>query len=257
MSTTSTTEQQSQLTGQIGRESNATKFWPTYFLALFLGIFAAHRFYNRSPHRVLMLLTLGGFGLWTFIDLLTILLGKFKDEHGIAIPNAKPSVSWAIFVVSAVIGMASGGSEPRADNSNRPAAPSANSGVSRTSGAADVERQVWEILTDKSEFAGSPLVGSLRVQVRVAFFSESGMKCFMYKGAVGSTTIDLIGRDGMVERNQSEFKIRFNVFKASDGSFTEMGTATVSGSMANGEIKSLHYTESFTQAAGMEFELRR
>ena len=31
---------------------------------------------------VLMILTLGGFGIWTLIDFIMILLGKFSDKHG-------------------------------------------------------------------------------------------------------------------------------------------------------------------------------
>ena len=82
------------------------KFWPAFLLCMFLGCFGAHRFYLKSPRRVLMLCTLGGFGLWALVDCVTILLGKFKDEAGALIPNPKPAVSWAVFALCVAIGMA-------------------------------------------------------------------------------------------------------------------------------------------------------
>jgi hypothetical protein len=84
-------------------------FWTTFLLALFLGIFGAHRFYNKSPKSILMLVTLGGFGIWTLIDVLTIIFGKFKDAEGRYIENPKPAAAWTVLVLFAII-FGSGGS---------------------------------------------------------------------------------------------------------------------------------------------------
>lgn len=57
------------------------------FLCLFAGIFGAHRFYVRKwGTGLLMLLTLGGCGLWVLIDLILIALNKFDDKSGKIIP---------------------------------------------------------------------------------------------------------------------------------------------------------------------------
>jgi len=52
-------------------------------LCWFLGIFGAHRFYvGKVGTGVLMLVTLGGFGIWALIDLIIIVVGSFRDQEG-------------------------------------------------------------------------------------------------------------------------------------------------------------------------------
>ena len=52
-------------------------------LCFFLGVFGAHRFYLRkNGTAVLMILTLGGLGIWALIDLIFIAVGSFRDKEG-------------------------------------------------------------------------------------------------------------------------------------------------------------------------------
>ena len=58
-------------------------FAPTLILCLLLGVFGIHRFYVRKIGTgILMLLTLGGFGIWQLIDTIRIAMGSFEDSKG-------------------------------------------------------------------------------------------------------------------------------------------------------------------------------
>jgi len=85
-----------------------TKFYMTFFLGVFLGILGVHRFYLRKIGTGLFqLVTLGGLGIWWLVDMILILLGKFKDKQGLAIPNINPKLSWSVFAAVVIIGLAS------------------------------------------------------------------------------------------------------------------------------------------------------
>jgi hypothetical protein len=52
-------------------------------VAFLLGVFGAHRFYvGKIGTGILMLGTLGGFGLWYLYDLILIGAGEFRDSDG-------------------------------------------------------------------------------------------------------------------------------------------------------------------------------
>jgi TM2 domain-containing membrane protein YozV len=54
----------------------------TLLLCLFLGTVGAHRFYvGKIGSGIGQLLTMGGCGIWTLIDLIMILTGKFTDAN--------------------------------------------------------------------------------------------------------------------------------------------------------------------------------
>ena len=52
-------------------------------LCFFFGFIGMHRFYvGKNGTGILMILTLGGLGLWTLIDFIMIICEKFTDIQG-------------------------------------------------------------------------------------------------------------------------------------------------------------------------------
>lgn len=69
-------------------EKSEKGFVPTVLLCLLLGVLGVHRFYvGKVGTGILQLITFGGLGIWSFIDLIMIILGKFKDGEGRLIRN--------------------------------------------------------------------------------------------------------------------------------------------------------------------------
>jgi len=62
---------------------SARRVCPLLLFHHFLGVFGVHRFYaGRIVTGILMLLTIGGFGIWFVIDWLLIFCNAFKDGEG-------------------------------------------------------------------------------------------------------------------------------------------------------------------------------
>ena len=58
----------------------------TLMLCFLLGWAGGHRFYvKKTSTAVVMLLTMGGFGIWFFVDFVMVALGVFKDKDGLPI----------------------------------------------------------------------------------------------------------------------------------------------------------------------------
>ena len=61
-------------------------FVATLVLCVILGGLGVHRFYvGKIGTGIVMLLTLGGLGIWTLIDLIMIAVQKFEDSDGLPI----------------------------------------------------------------------------------------------------------------------------------------------------------------------------
>ena len=67
-------------------EKSEKGFVPALLLCLLLGTLGIHRFYvGKIGTGILMIITLGAFGIWTLIDLIMIAVGSFKDKKGLPI----------------------------------------------------------------------------------------------------------------------------------------------------------------------------
>ena len=66
--------------------SSQKGFVPALLLCLLLGFLGAHRFYvGKIGTGILMLVTLGGLGIWNLVDLIVIAMGKFTDADGMLV----------------------------------------------------------------------------------------------------------------------------------------------------------------------------
>ena len=69
--------------------TTSTTDWLTLFLlTFFVGVLGVHRFYvGKIGTGFLMLLTLGGLGVWFLVDLILVVTGQFTNKDGRKIPR--------------------------------------------------------------------------------------------------------------------------------------------------------------------------
>ena len=77
-------EYDSQKNKLLKSDSQSQNQWiVVLLLAFFLGFIGAHRFYvGKNGTGILMILTVGGIGLWVLYDLIIIITGNFKTKQG-------------------------------------------------------------------------------------------------------------------------------------------------------------------------------
>ena len=64
-------------------ELSDKEFLPTLLLCLFVGMLGVHRFYaGKIGTGILLIVTLGGLGIWVLVDFIMICIGSFRDIEG-------------------------------------------------------------------------------------------------------------------------------------------------------------------------------
>ena len=72
----------------VNPDASAKDWLTTLLLCFFLGSFGVHSFYaGKIAIGVIQLVTLGGCGIWTLIDFIMIICGKYHDSEGKVISN--------------------------------------------------------------------------------------------------------------------------------------------------------------------------
>ena len=122
-----------------------TSFLVTWLLALLLGVFGADHFYlgkNRSG--VLKLVTFGGLGIWSLVDLILTLANKRTDSQGRGLEGYDNHKRVALIVTAVVIivgiatNSARGGSAPEVATASAPVVTAASAPASALPAAAIV-----------------------------------------------------------------------------------------------------------------------
>ena len=73
-------------------------------LCWFLGMFGIHRFYTSYKRiGVVQLLTLGGFGIWWLVDLLSLCFNSYKDKYGIELDDYNGTLASFVLMGTAIV----------------------------------------------------------------------------------------------------------------------------------------------------------
>ena len=69
-------------------KTNSIDWLALFLLTFFVGVLGVHRFYvGKIGTGVLMLITLGGLGVWFLVDLLLVVTEQFTNKDGQKIPR--------------------------------------------------------------------------------------------------------------------------------------------------------------------------
>ncbi|QEW01237.1 TM2 domain-containing protein [Microbacterium caowuchunii] len=116
-------------------DAGLRSFLLAWLFALFLGTFGVDRFYlGKIGTGVLKLVTLGGFGIWTLVDLILVLTGAARDKQGRPLDGyaRMRGIAWgvtaAVVVLGIVIGSVNGSASPQGDTADD-GAPAAEAAV--------------------------------------------------------------------------------------------------------------------------------
>ncbi|MGB3186056.1 MAG: TM2 domain-containing protein, partial [Ornithinimicrobium sp.] len=93
----------------VGGQSDKS-FLVTWLLAWLLGFLGADRFYlGKYGTAILKLITLGGLGIWSLIDLILTLVGARRDTEGrpLADYDQYKKLAWIITLVVFAVGLVS------------------------------------------------------------------------------------------------------------------------------------------------------
>ena len=79
------------------------RFLVTWLLALLLGTFGIDRFYlGKIGTGIVKLITLGGLGIWTLIDIILVLAGAQHDKQGRPLEGRERLLTVAIIITIVV-----------------------------------------------------------------------------------------------------------------------------------------------------------
>ena len=169
---------QNPATTAVANPQPTSRFYPTFFLCLFLGVFGVHRFYNgQVKSGIIQLVTFGGCGLWWLVDMVMILIGKFRDKTGASIPNINPKMSWAVFIIILIIGIAGGSLENGSSSGGvgRSSGSGARSGTGAKSGLAVLDGVTYVGDAASRKVMGVSMVG--RYKLKFSKAADGKMKC--------------------------------------------------------------------------------
>lgn len=63
-------------------------FVTALILCILFGVLGVHRFYvGKIGTGFLQLITFGGLGIWAFVDIIIIAMGKFKDSKNLPVQS--------------------------------------------------------------------------------------------------------------------------------------------------------------------------
>lgn len=84
------------------QQESKKEYVPAFLFSYFFGVFAVDRFYlGYIPTGLLKLFTLGGFGIWSYIDMYRIAFGKLRDKQNLPLKGYNDNKKW-IKIIAAI-----------------------------------------------------------------------------------------------------------------------------------------------------------